>query len=733
MSSAIVGTSTRPYSGFDPRSIQGCSLWLDAADSSTITLSGSNVTQWRDKSGNGQIMSSSGTIQYNKSQRRIELDGGANSFFTGPISSSAVSNPSYTIVSRQLSGDGPLFTLQTNAYGYFPRYSNGNLYLQSDTANWAVITSPVTNGVDFIHSIVYDSTSVNLWLSGTNSVNSSRTAFTTTNLDIGGRRANGASERMSGYIYEFIVFNTTLTTSQRQQLEGYLAWKWGLRSNLPATHPFRNAPPYTRSLLPIDITPSLWLDAADVSTMTLSGSNVTQWNDKSGNGRNASNLQTGALLTTNVQNGLSVLRFNGSTNNYSVSYSSFPRTAYTIFTVQFLSDSSSTYRRVIHGGASTNDQFLFVGVVGQNVATFTGSGSAWNDLNANTPNSNNLNLWRIVTTWVSGSTLTPYVDGTAQNNKTGTTAAFNNLTIGLSSASGNQRWFGDVGEIIIFDSALSTGQRQQIEGYLAWKWGLVSNLPSTHSFKRIQPLQVAFNPVQISGCQVWLDAADQSKITLSGTNVTSVVEKAQNLTFTTQGNSSFLTVVNAINNTPTLYFNNSSGENVYLQTGLANFLTGSFFVVWQAQAQSSINYRPFFAWQSTDGLLLPVFGYINSATTIAPYTSYTAAGTPTNVVTVGTTYITFYSWTGTTTNVGMNAAIPTSGTQPAYSSSSSTFHIMGEIAGQLLTTTGYIGEMIFYNRVVNAIERQRIEGYLAHKWGFISRIRSTHPYVRIRP
>jgi hypothetical protein len=38
---------------FDPRTIPGIGLWLDASDLSTITLNGSNVSQWRDKSGAG--------------------------------------------------------------------------------------------------------------------------------------------------------------------------------------------------------------------------------------------------------------------------------------------------------------------------------------------------------------------------------------------------------------------------------------------------------------------------------------------------------------------------------------------------------------------------------------------------------------------------------------------------------------------------------------------------------
>ena len=45
----MLGTSKSVW-GFDPRSVPGCSLWLDGADSNSMTLSGSNVTAWTDKS-----------------------------------------------------------------------------------------------------------------------------------------------------------------------------------------------------------------------------------------------------------------------------------------------------------------------------------------------------------------------------------------------------------------------------------------------------------------------------------------------------------------------------------------------------------------------------------------------------------------------------------------------------------------------------------------------------------
>ena len=45
----------RKVYGFIPTSITGCQVWLDGADSSVVSFSsGSNVSTWSDKSGNGR-------------------------------------------------------------------------------------------------------------------------------------------------------------------------------------------------------------------------------------------------------------------------------------------------------------------------------------------------------------------------------------------------------------------------------------------------------------------------------------------------------------------------------------------------------------------------------------------------------------------------------------------------------------------------------------------------------
>jgi hypothetical protein len=53
----------------------------------------------------------------------------------------------------------------------------------------------------------------------------------------------GSGESSDCDIAEITLYNTQLPLAQVQIVEGYLAWKWGLQGNLPASHPYKNAPP----------------------------------------------------------------------------------------------------------------------------------------------------------------------------------------------------------------------------------------------------------------------------------------------------------------------------------------------------------------------------------------------------------------------------------------------------------------------------------------------------------
>jgi hypothetical protein len=46
-----------------------------------------------------------------------------------------------------------------------------------------------------------------------------------------------------GYIAEVVLLSEFAGTSDWQKVEGYLAWKWGLQSDLDAAHPYKSAAP----------------------------------------------------------------------------------------------------------------------------------------------------------------------------------------------------------------------------------------------------------------------------------------------------------------------------------------------------------------------------------------------------------------------------------------------------------------------------------------------------------
>jgi len=88
-------------SGFNPKSIAGLALWLDASDSSTITLNGATVSQWRDKSGNGRNLSEATannqpTMSTMNGKSALSFDG-VNDSLTNSSTLMAVGTNSFTL------------------------------------------------------------------------------------------------------------------------------------------------------------------------------------------------------------------------------------------------------------------------------------------------------------------------------------------------------------------------------------------------------------------------------------------------------------------------------------------------------------------------------------------------------------------------------------------------------------------------------------------------------------
>jgi hypothetical protein len=265
-----------------------------------------------------------------------------------------------------------------------------------------------------------------------------------------------------------------------------------LVAQLPYNHPYRwDGTLFGRPKLwrPSDIGSSLalWLDAQDTASITLNGSNVSQWNDKSGSGRHAAQPTAISQPTYGVTNGVQAVNFNGSTGLTCATNIQI-NAGLTAFTVISFATTSFGFTRHLSqfDGATTNGRWML------------------------SPNSSIYNRFYVDANGVAsgpivdqpapvtvntlpnilGGTYTPLTNAVAHYNGTSSTAIANNGTPSASNLNplivgGSLN--GAVYEVVTATAALSTDDRQKLEGYFAWKWGIVSVLPSNHPYKLLPP------------------------------------------------------------------------------------------------------------------------------------------------------------------------------------------------------------------------------------------------------
>ncbi len=85
-------------------------------------------------------------------------------------------------------------------------------------------------------------TALNIWENGTSELSTTGNAALNFNgVNTLGRYNSNAYANMT--MSEFVIASSSLSTSDRQKLEGYLAWKWGTVTSLPNDHPYKSAAP----------------------------------------------------------------------------------------------------------------------------------------------------------------------------------------------------------------------------------------------------------------------------------------------------------------------------------------------------------------------------------------------------------------------------------------------------------------------------------------------------------
>lgn len=240
-------------------------LWLDAEDATSITLNGTTVSQWNDKSGNARhavqgtaanqpTYTTSGlngkpALTFDGSDDFFELPNsvapsGANAVFTS-CTPNHTSNPSVAIIARAYNWGSWQF-LSTST-GTAARFGVGRSGIDEAQANIVGLT----NATNKILTGVYDKTNVRLSVNGETFASSA--AYTpdishhpSDATSIGAFRTTGGALAglYRGQIHEIIVMHSAPSQDQIDKVQGYLAWKWALEANLPVGHPFKSAPPF---------------------------------------------------------------------------------------------------------------------------------------------------------------------------------------------------------------------------------------------------------------------------------------------------------------------------------------------------------------------------------------------------------------------------------------------------------------------------------------------------------
>jgi hypothetical protein len=124
----------------------------------------------------------------------------------------------------------------TNAYSLWNPNLNSGAYINNTTGLGPVVVGSTTAS--------NDENTWNTYVNGSNAgqtISDTGTPNAPSPIQIGWT-GNG-TEYWSGPIAEVVVLSQTMTTADRQRVEGYLAHKWGLTANLPAGHPYTTTPP----------------------------------------------------------------------------------------------------------------------------------------------------------------------------------------------------------------------------------------------------------------------------------------------------------------------------------------------------------------------------------------------------------------------------------------------------------------------------------------------------------
>ena len=256
---------------------------------------------------------------------------------------------------------------------------------------------------------------------------------------------------------------------------------------IPSFTKYRGTTLWTPSL----ITTLTWYDAADAATLIVSGTSISQWNDKSGNGYDATQTTGSAQPQLAASSFGSLSAVNFATTSQFLYVPSIPQVSgQTVFTVVDTTSLGTGYALLMErNAASASNMAIYLGGTSTYGAADYTPWTYWNTVGYGVLPANRKKSLLSFNYSTSGGTAT--VNNTQDGSLTpvigsGSASALTTWR-SLNGAVGVQSSTYKIAEVVIVNSITST-DKQKMEGYLAWKWGIEANLPSGHPYKTAAPL-----------------------------------------------------------------------------------------------------------------------------------------------------------------------------------------------------------------------------------------------------
>lgn len=460
--------------------------------------------------------------------------------------------------------------------------------------------------------------------------------------------------------------------------------------------------------------PELWLDATDNDTITVEDGEVLTWTDKSISRHDFSPSEAESRPGLGFMNGRQAIAFDGVDDHLATT--GFTGVGGNAFYTMFIVVNAEANNQILRATRLGADRMLLEDATSGVTYTHewtTGASAVYAPSMMSAYESGDDH---IITVQQTNESTSIWVDGEyrAVRDNPGIEALTGSLALTLGADfGGDNQLDGLIGEVLIFDTAMSFEAREEVERYLGRKW-----------LRRTPEPEV----VSLGNIGLWLDASDTESLGMSDGHVVTWTSKTGESVFLplhdvdTENAPTF--VADGINGRPVVHFDGD--DELFLPNRLLQGLDDYTVVVigrYDADSDSGgIFYgvngdnQPGFRMRMSGGLGMRVNHNGPPAISNGDFVELDTAD-------FGDVFQAFTTRSAETMVLNMTTADDEGMAETAVTQSrlpSLTYVLGGTRADADHTIdqfTGDIAELIIFRRVIDGQERAMLESYLAEKWG----------------